>query len=81
MRKTCRNTILLFLPLKNCWVKRKELLPEGFIFEELYDKYADEEKCPYFKLPQKELVVEVRDENSGLVLERLKWNGERFQLE
>jgi hypothetical protein len=72
------NTVLQYSSSKNCWIIRDDLLPEGFSFDLLYDAYSEEDKCPYFKLPQKGVVIEIRDENTEEVLKSLKWNGMRF---
>jgi hypothetical protein len=75
------NTILQFSSSKNYWIKRDDLLPKGFSFELLYEIYSEEDRCPYFKLPQKGVVIEIRDENTEKVLKLLKWNGVRFSVD
>jgi hypothetical protein len=72
------NNVFVLNTILKKWVARPDLLPIGMTHSSLYEKYSDSEKCPYYKLPQKGLVIEVRDENSDNLLEKMIWNRTRF---
>lgn len=74
------NEIMQFLPKEKKWKFKKDLLPTGYTYKELYEKYIDDDICPYFKLPQKGLVIKIVDENQEKDMFQMKWNGEKFFL-
>lgn len=72
------NTLLQFDSARKMWKKREDLFPKGYTFEELYEKYSEDESFPYFDLPQKGLEVRIKEESKDSVLFTLKWNGTKF---
>lgn len=74
------NTLLQFDSTSKAWKKREDLLPKGFTFEELYERYSGGDVYPYFDLPQKGLDLQIKEEGKDSVLSVLKWNGTRFVL-
>jgi hypothetical protein len=78
---TCNfNTIMQFDKIKKIWISREDLLPVGCTHSELYDKYIDNGKCPYFKLPEKGLKIKVLDESTADLICEFGWNGSRFMI-
>jgi len=80
---TCEphNQLLQYQGAQKGWVVRDDLVPEGYTFEELYEEYMDDdEKCPYYHLPEVGLTIEVRDEFTGSTFARLKWTGTRLNV-
>jgi hypothetical protein len=74
------NRLLQFNSNTKTWRQRDDLLPRGFIFEDLYNRLSDKDILPYFLLPQKGLEIKIQDESKDSTISIIKWNGKEFLL-
>jgi len=74
------NCLIQFNVNTNTWIERTDLLPAGYSHEALFEKYINQDKCPYFDLPKEGYLINIRDEISGETICGLQWNGHSFDI-
>jgi hypothetical protein len=72
------NGLFRFDSIKKVWVEQNALLPVGSTFKEMYRINIDKGICPYWKLPQIGLKIEIKDEHTESIISVLEWNGKSF---